>query len=57
MDQNDALSREMRDNIERLKKQHDGEIADMEEFCRRLEAQVNSYHAGLQTSMVDVSAR
>ena len=36
--------------IERLKKEHGGEIAGMQALCSRLESQVNTYHAGLQVN-------
>ena len=51
LDQNDALSREMKENIERLRKEHDAEVVGMQALCSRLESQVNNYHASLSASM------
>jgi len=51
LDQNEAVCREMRENVERLRKEHDAEIAGMQALCGRLESQVTSYHEALSARM------
>ena len=38
--------------IEKLRKDHDADIAGMQELCGRLESQVASYHEALECRMV-----
>ena len=37
--------------VERLRKEHDAEIAGMQALCGRLESQVTSYHEALSARM------
>ena len=56
LDQNEAVCREARENIERMRKEHDKDVAGMQALCGRLESQVSSYHEALERRMTAATA-
>lgn len=56
LDQNEAVCREARENIERMRKEHDADVAGMQALCGRLESQVSSYHEALERRMTAATA-
>jgi len=51
LDQNEAVYREMVENLERLQRDHAADVDGMQALCGRLESQVNSYHESLERRM------
>jgi len=56
LDQNEAVCREMRENIERARREHDGEVAGMQALGGRLESQVAAYHESLEARMATATS-
>lgn len=57
LSQNEELYREMSNNLERLRKDHDADIDGMQALCGRLQSQVNSYHESLERRMLAPATR
>jgi chromosome segregation ATPase len=55
--QNEEMYNEMRENLDRLKRDHDADVDGMQALCGRLQSQVNSYHESLERRMVAPATR
>jgi kinetochore protein Nuf2 len=55
--QNEEMYNEMRENLDRLQRDHDADVDGMQALCGRLQAQVNSYHESLERRMVAPALR